>query len=104
MLLILGMIMEPGAILIMMLPVFLPIVSQVGIDLVHFGVVMVLNLMIGQITPPFGMCLFTIAQVGNLSVEKISRATLPWVAPLVVVLIASLFIPEIVLWLPNALM
>lgn len=103
-LLILGMIMEPGAILIMMLPVFLPIVSQVGIDLVHFGVVMVLNLMIGQITPPFGMCLFTIAQVGNLSVEKISRATLPWVAPLVVVLIASLFIPEIVLWLPNALM
>ncbi len=103
-LLILGMIMEPGAILIMILPVFLPIVSQVGIDLVHFGVVMVLNLMIGQITPPFGMCLFTIAQVGNLSVEKISRATLPWVAPLVVVLIASLFIPEIVLWLPNALM
>ena len=103
-LLILGMIMEPGAILIMMLPVFLPIVNQLGIDLVHFGVVMVLNLMIGQITPPFGMCLFTIAQVGNLSVEKISRATLPWVAPLVVVLIASLFIPEIVLWLPNILM
>ena len=103
-LLILGMIMEPGAILTMMLPVFLPIVNQLGIDLVHFGVVMVLNLMIGQITPPFGMCLFTIAQVGNLSVEKISRATLPWVAPLVVVLIASLFIPEIVLWLPNILM
>ena len=103
-LLILGMIMEPGAILIMMLPVFLPIVNQLGIDLVHFGVVMVLNLMIGQITPPFGMCLFTIAQVGNLSVEKISRATLPWVAPLVVVLIASLFIPELVLWLPNILM
>lgn len=103
-LLILGMIMEPGAILIMMLPVFLPIVNQLGIDLVHFGVVMVLNLMIGQITPPFGMCLFTIAQVGGLNVEKISHATLPWVAPLVVVLIASLFIPELIVWLPNVLM
>ncbi len=103
-LLILGMVMEPGAILIMMLPVFLPIVTQLGIDLVHFGVVMVLNLMIGQITPPFGMCLFTIAQVGNLSVEKISHATLPWVAPLVVVLIAAIFLPELIVWLPNVLM
>jgi tripartite ATP-independent transporter DctM subunit len=103
-LLILGMIMEPGAILIMMLPVFLPIVNQLGIDLVHFGVVMVLNLMIGQITPPFGMCLFTIAQVGKLSVEKLSRTTLPWVAPLALVLIASLFIPELIVWLPNVLM
>ena len=103
-LLILGMIMEPGAILIMMLPVFLPIVNQLGIDLVHFGVVMVLNLMIGQITPPFGMCLFTIAQVGGLNVEKISRATLPWAAPLVIVLIATIFVPELIVWLPTVLM
>lgn len=103
-LLILGMIMEPGAILIMMLPVFLPIVNQLGIDLVHFGVVMVLNLMIGQITPPFGMCLFTIAQVGGLNVEKISHATLPWAAPLVIVLIATIFIPELIVWLPTVLM
>ena len=62
------------------------------------------SLMIGQITPPFGMCLFTIAQVAGLSVEKISRATLPFAVPLVVVLIASLFIPELVVWLPNVLM
>jgi len=103
-LLILGMIMEPGAILIMMLPVFLPIVNQLGIDLVHFGVVMVLNLMIGQITPPFGMCLFTIAQVGKLSVEKLSHTTLPWVAPLALVLIASVFFPDLIVWLPNFLM
>lgn len=103
-LLILGMIMEPGAILIMMLPVFLPIVNQLGIDLVHFGVIMVLNLMIGQITPPFGMCLFTIAQVGKLSVEKLSHTTLPWVAPLALVLIASVFFPGLIVWLPNLLM
>ncbi len=103
-LLILGMIMEPGAILIMMLPVFLPVVNQLGIDLVHFGVVMVLNLMIGQITPPFGMCLFTIAQVGGLNVERISHATLPWAAPLVIVLIATIFIPELIVWLPTVLM
>lgn len=101
---LLGLIMEPGAILIMMLPVFLPIVTKVNIDLVHFGVTMVLNLMIGQITPPFGMCLFTIAQVGNLKLETLSRAIIPWIVPLVVVLILSLFIPQLVLWLPNLLM
>ncbi|MFA6506163.1 MAG: TRAP transporter large permease [Treponemataceae bacterium] len=101
---LLGLIMEPGAILIMMLPVFLPIVTKVNIDLVHFGVTMVLNLMIGQITPPFGMCLFTIAQVGNLKLEKLSRAIIPWIIPLVAVLMLSLFIPQLVLWLPNLLM
>ncbi len=101
---ILGMIMEPGAILIMMLPVFLPIIQRVGIDYVHFGVVMVLNLMIGQITPPFGMCLFTIAQVGGLKVERLSHATIPWIIPLVIVLVASIFLPELVLWMPNLLM
>jgi TRAP-type C4-dicarboxylate transport system permease large subunit len=71
---------------------------------VHFGVVMVLNLMIGQITPPFGMCLFTIAQVGKLSVEKLSHTTLPWVAPLALVLVASVFFPDLIVWLPNLLM
>ena len=50
------------------------------------------------------MCLFTIAQVGGLNVEKISRATLPWAAPLVIVLIATIFIPELIVWLPNILM
>ena len=57
-LLVLGMIMEPGAILTLMLPVLLPIANGLGLNLVHFGVMIVLNLMIGQVTPPFGVCLF----------------------------------------------
>jgi TRAP-type C4-dicarboxylate transport system permease large subunit len=100
-LLILGMIMEPGAILIMMLPIFIPIVSRMGIDLVHFGVVMVLNLMIGQATPPFGMCLFTIAQVGEVKLDKLSRAVVPFIIPLIITLLLTTYLPSVVNWLPS---
>ena len=65
-LLVLGMVMEPGAILTLMLPVLLPIANGLGLDLVHFGVMVVLNLMIGQVTPPFGVCLFVISDVNKL--------------------------------------
>lgn len=103
-LLLLGMVMEPGAILTLMLPVLLPIVQSCNVNLVHFGVVMVLNLMIGQITPPFGVCLFTVADVGKMSLEKLSKAVLPFVVPLVIVLFLCTYIPGIVTWLPDLLM
>jgi tripartite ATP-independent transporter DctM subunit len=103
-LLFLGCIMEPGAILIMMLPILLPIVNGAGIDLIHFGVVMVLNLMIGQATPPFGMCLFTIAQVGGIKLEKLSKTVIPFIIPLVVVLFLITYLPTLVTWTPNFLM
>ena len=101
---LLGMIMEPGAILIMLLPILLPIVEQLSLDYVHFGVMMILNLMIGQITPPFGMCLFTISQVGGVSLDRLSRAVIPFIFPLILVLLLSVFIPEMITWLPNLLM
>ena len=101
---LLGLVMEPGAILIMLLPVFLPIVLELEINLVHFGVVMILNLMIGQITPPFGMCLFTIAQIGRLSLGKVSRAVIPFVVPLVAVLLLCTYVPWVVTCVPDWLM
>lgn len=102
-LLILGMFMEPGAILTLMLPVLLPIVKDLNIDLVHFGVVMVLNLMIGQVTPPFGVCLFVIADVAKMKLDKLYRGILPFLIPLIVVLLMCTYIPPIVTWLPNLL-
>lgn len=103
-LLILGMVMEPGAILTLMLPVLLPIVIGLNLDLVHFGIIMVLNLMIGQVTPPFGVCLFTVAEVGKMKLERLSKAILPFIVPLVIVLLLCTYIPTIVTWLPNMLM
>ncbi|MDF2613713.1 MAG: transporter, DctM subunit [Clostridia bacterium] len=103
-LLLLGMIMEPGAILTLLLPVLLPVIQLLGIDLVHFGIVMVLNLMIGMVTPPFGMCLFTISEVSKLNLESLSKATIPFVIPLVIVLLMITYIPGLVTFLPNLLM
>ena len=103
-LLVLGMVMEPGAILTLMLPVLLPIANGLGRDLVHFGVMVVLNLMIGQVTPPFGVCLFVISDVNKLKLERLYRSILPFLVPLILTLILVTYIPGIVTALPNALL
>lgn len=102
-LLILGMFMEPGAILTLMLPVLLPIVKPLGIDLIHFGLIMVLNLMIGQVTPPFGVCLFVISDVGKVKLDALYKSILPFLIPLIAVLFLCTYCPQIVTWLPNLL-
>ena len=103
-LLVLGMVMEPGAILTLMLPVLLPIANGLGLDLVHFGVMVVLNLMIGQVTPPFGVCLFVISDINKLKLERLYRSILPFLVPLILTLILVTYIPGIVTALPNALL
>ena len=103
-LLVLGMVMEPGAILTLMLPVLLPIANGLGLDLVHFGVMVVLNLMIGQVTPPFGVCLFVISDVNKLKLERLYRSILPLLVPMILTLILVTYIPGIVTALPNALL
>ena len=103
-LLVLGMVMEPGAILTLMLPVLLPIANGLGLDLVHFGVMVVLNLMIGQVTPPFGVCLFVISDVNKLKLERLYRSILPFLVPVILTLILVTYIPGIVTALPNALL
>lgn len=102
-LLLLGMFMEPGAILTLMLPVLLPIVKPLGIDLIHFGLIMVLNLMIGQVTPPFGVCLFVISDVGKVKLDALYKSILPFLVPLIAVLFLCTYCPQIVTWLPNLL-
>ena len=103
-LLILGMVMEPGAILTLMLPVLLPIAKGLGLDLVHFGVMIVINLMIGQVTPPFGVCLFVISDVNKLRLESLYKSILPFLIPLILCLFMCSYIPGIITWLPGALL
>lgn len=103
-LLILGMFMEPGAILTLMLPVLVPIAQGIGLDLVHFGVIMVLNLMIGQVTPPFGVCLFIISDLAHLRLETLYKGILPFLIPLLVTLFLCTYVPGLVTWLPNTLL
>ena len=103
-LLILGMVMEPGAILTLMLPVLLPIAQGLGLDLVHFGVMIVLNLMIGQVTPPFGVCLFVISDVNKIKLERLYKSILPFLIPLIATLLLCTYIPGIITFLPNFLL
>jgi TRAP-type C4-dicarboxylate transport system permease large subunit len=97
-----GCFLEPTAAITILVPILLPIVRQLGIDPVHFGLVMVLNLMIGLLHPPMGLVLFVLARVARLSVERTTMAILPWLVPLLVSLALVTYIPAISLWLPNA--
>jgi TRAP-type C4-dicarboxylate transport system permease large subunit len=96
-----GCFLEPTAAILILVPVLMPVVQQLGIDPVHFGLVMVLNLMIGLLHPPMGMVLFVLARVARLSVEKTTMAILPWLIPLLLSLILITYIPQISLWLPR---
>ena len=96
-----GCFLEPTAAITILVPILLPIARQLGVDPVHFGLVMVLNLMIGLLHPPMGMVLFVLARVAKLSVERTTVAILPWLAPLLVSLVILTYIPDIVMWLPR---
>ncbi|MFZ0067386.1 MAG: TRAP transporter large permease [Pseudolabrys sp.] len=102
-LLVVGCFLETIAAISILVPVLMPILLKVGIDPIHFGVVMTLNLMIGLLHPPLGMVLFVLARIANLSVERTTMAILPWLIPLVMSLIAITMIPELTLWLPRVL-
>jgi TRAP-type C4-dicarboxylate transport system permease large subunit len=99
-----GCFLEPTAAILILVPVLLPVVQQLGIDPVHFGLVMVLNLMIGLLHPPMGMVLFVLARVANLSIEKTTMAIVPWLIPLLLSLALITYVPQIALWLPHLLM
>ena len=96
-----GCFLEPTAAITILVPILVPICQQLGIDLVHFGLVMVLNLMIGLLHPPMGMVLFVLARVAKLSVERTTVAILPWLVPLLASLILITYVPKTVLWLPK---
>ena len=100
-LLVLGTFMDLAPMLLICTPIFLPIVTQFGIDPVHFGIVMILNLGIGLLTPPVGSTLAVGCAVGKVSMEAVSRSILPFYIPMLFVLILVTYIPALSLWLPS---
>jgi TRAP-type C4-dicarboxylate transport system permease large subunit len=96
-----GCFLEPTAAITILVPLLLPIAAQLGVDPVHFGLVMVLNLMIGLLHPPMGMVLFVLARVAKLSVERTTMAIVPWLLPLLASLALLTYVPSISLWLPR---
>jgi tripartite ATP-independent transporter DctM subunit len=103
-LLILGCFMEGIAIMLLTIPVFMPLVARVGVDPVHFGVMMTLNLMIGLLTPPVGMCLYAVSSISQVPLWPLARELWPYIAALLVSLALITYIPGLVLWIPNLLM
>ncbi|MEC4720084.1 TRAP transporter large permease [Noviherbaspirillum sp. CPCC 100848] len=99
--LIVGCFIDTIAAITILVPILLPIVLKLGIDPIHFGLILTLNLMIGLLHPPLGMVLFVLARVAKLSVERTTMAILPWLVPLFIALIAITYIPQITLWLPS---
>jgi C4-dicarboxylate transporter DctM subunit len=100
-LLIAGNFMEPSAILLIMAPILFPIAMQLGIDPIHLGIIMVVNMEIGMITPPVGLNLFVTAGVTGMSLTEVIRAALPWLSILLVFLVIITYIPAISTFLPN---
>ena len=100
-LLIAGCFMETTAILLIATPTLLPLVKQLGVNEVHFGLMMIINLLIGALTPPFGVLLFITMDIAKVSFAAIVRAIIPFYVPLAVVLLMVTYWPEMVMFLPN---
>ncbi|MFZ0845063.1 MAG: TRAP transporter large permease [Pseudolabrys sp.] len=103
-LLVLGCFMEGIAIMLLTVPIFMPVLAKFGIDPVHFGVVMTLNLMIGLLTPPVGMVLYAVSTIAEVPVVKLAWELVPFMIVLGVVLMLITFIPGLVTWLPGLVM
>ena len=102
--LLIGMFMEALAVMTITVPFLIPLMASFGIDPVHLGVVLVLNLMIGLCTPPVGTSLFICAKTANITIEEMYKAILPFLVPLILVLMMITYIPGIVTWLPSITM
>ena len=98
-LLIAGTFMETSAILLIAVPIFLPLVVALGVDPVHFGIIVTVNTAVGLVTPPFGVCLFTASAVSGVSIPKLSKAVLPFIAAMIVATLIITFIPQLVMFL-----
>lgn len=102
-LLIVGAFLDTIAAISILVPILLPVAARYGIDPVHLGVIITLNLMIGLLTPPVGMVLFVLSRISKLSVERTTLAILPWMIPLFIALALITFVPAVTLWLPTQL-
>ncbi|MFZ2650991.1 MAG: TRAP transporter large permease [Burkholderiaceae bacterium] len=102
-LLVAGNFMEPTGIILILAPILFPIATQMGIDPVHLGIIMVVNLEIGMVTPPVGLNLFVTAGITGMSIMQVVRAALPWLTVLLVFLVIVTYVPAIATFLPNLL-
>ena len=102
-LLIAGNFMEPTGIILILAPILFPIATQLGIDPIHLGVIMVVNMEIGMVTPPVGLNLFVTSGVTGMNLVQVTKAALPWLTVLLVFLVFVTYIPAISLALPNAM-
>jgi len=100
-LLVAGNFMEPTGIILILAPILLPIAEQLGINPVHLGIIMVVNLEIGMVTPPVGLNLFVTAGITGMSIMQVVRAAFPWLSVLLVFLVIVTYIPALSMWLPN---
>ena len=100
-LLVLGTFMDLAPMLLICTPIFLPVIKAFGIDPVHFGIIMILNLGIGLLTPPVGPTMVVGCAIGKVSMEAVSRSILIFYVPMIIVLLLVTYIPALTLWLPQ---
>ncbi len=103
-LLIGGQFMEPSGLLVIVAPLVFPIAIELGIDPIHLGIIMVVNMEIGMITPPVGLNLFVTAGVAGMSILNVVRAALPWLSIMFIFLVLVTYVPELSTWLPTLMM
>ena len=99
-----GQFMEPSGLLLIVAPVVFPIAMKLGVDPIHLGIIMVVNMEIGMITPPIGLNLFVTSGVTGMNLMQVTRAALPWVGILMLFLILVTYVPGLSTWLPYGLM
>jgi len=100
-LLVLGCLLEGSTILLVVVPVLVPTAQALGVDMVHFGIVVVVNIMLGLITPPYGLLLFIVAKLSDTPISAVVRDTLPFMLAMIAALMLITYVPELVLWLPR---
>ena len=99
-----GCFLDPGPVIIIAVPILLPLALHYHIDLIQFGVIVVLNVMVGVLTPPMGLQLFALTDIAKIPFDRVVKATIPFYIPLLIVLLLITFIPDLVVWLPELLM
>jgi tripartite ATP-independent transporter DctM subunit len=100
----LGCVLEVFVIMVLLIPIVVPLMKTIGVDLVHFGVLFTLNLMIGLLTPPVGMVMYVVCQISQISIADFARQVWPFLAALLFALMCVTYIPSLVLWLPRLVM
>ena len=95
--------MEPSSIILILAPLFLPVAKSLGIDPIHLGIIMTINMELGMITPPVGLNLYVASGLAKMGLTDVTKAAAPWILVVTAVLLLVTYVPEISLWLPNLL-